>query len=88
MHKNRNDQIRCGNLTRNLSEEEVNSQGFKTAKCTICEEEFSCKQKLDDHMKESHNYKGQHQCLICDKVFSKLGQVHLRMKRKNVFKVS
>ena len=84
MHNNRNYQIRCGNITRNISEEELNRQGFKTAKFTICEEEFSCNQNLDGHMKESHSYKGQHHCRICDKVFFKLSQVNLHMKRKNI----
>ena len=84
MHNGRNDQIRVGKFTRNLSEEEIQSQSLKTAKCSICDEELSCKQYMEAHMEETHNSSGSFRCRICDKGFSKKSSLNIHVKRKHL----
>ena len=70
IHNSRNDQIRRGRFVRFLSEEEIESQSERKIACSICNEQFSCKQKLDVHTRESHNTV-MYKCRLCSKEFQK-----------------
>ena len=90
-HNGRNDQVKIGNSTRNLSEEEVLSQSYKKANCLDCNDEFSCKENLQCHREEVHNDKEGYKCRICSKKFSKQSVLSLHVKRihnENMYKCS
>ena len=72
-HNGTNYQINYGSSIRYLSQNEVDSQEYKTIKCDECKEEFSCEQNLNIHKKDVHGLEVSlsFQCDVCLKTFSK-----------------
>ena len=82
IHNSRNDQILRGRFVRFLSEEEIESQSERKIACSICNEQFSCKQKLDVHTRESHNTV-MYKCRLCSKEFRKEKLLKLHVWRNH-----
>ena len=83
------DQINTENGTIYLSENEISSQHHKTATCEVCDENFECKQDLEDHQKDIHGYITSFKCQECSKLFSKKSAMNLHKKRThttNIFR--
>ena len=60
------------NVYKKYIRRKIQSQSRKNVKCSICVEEFSCKQYMETHMEETNNYRGSFMCQVCDKGFLKM----------------
>ena len=67
-HNGSHDQIKFGASFLNLTENEIQNQESKVAKCGLCEEQFSCKKDLLGHIKDLHN-EVKVSCKTCGKEF-------------------
>ena len=86
-HNGCNDQINSENGTIYLSENEISSQHHKTATCDVCDENFVCKQDLEDHQQDIHGYITSFRCQECSKLFSKKSALNLHKKRTHPIKI-
>ena len=85
MHEGMNDVVKFGKFTIYLTEADVTNHYLKIMICGLCDEMFSYKQNLDEHMNSIHGGKHHHSFPVCPKVFSKDLQMknHVRKVHKD-----
>ena len=68
-HKDINGIIRFDSFVKDCTEDLVQKQIQKMAKCHVCDGDFKCRQDMNVHQKEEHGMIDTFQCEVCPKVF-------------------